>query len=229
MQPYFFPYIGYLQLMQLVDVFVFYDDAQYMKGGWVNRNRYLLNGTAAWMGYTVKKENYKLFINQREYQLSDVNSLKDKLKGAYAKAPYFKSVFPIICSILDFTDGNVASFNQNSLKVLADYLGIQCEFKISSELSKNNNLRGQDRVVDICKAVGATHYINTIGGTSLYSRASFEKKAMTLSFIQAGKFDYKQFNDSHEPYLSIIDVMMFNSLDDISKMMSNYSLLTPEV
>jgi hypothetical protein len=228
MQPYFFPYLGYFQLMHAVDVFVVYDDAQYMKGGWINRNRILVNDKEGWLTLPTRKASVVLPINQRAYLQSEwVDSIKGKLLAAYKKAPMFDVTFPFICDLLDFSDPNVAAFNTNLLIALANKLGITCSFISSSDLAKRADLTGQGRVIDICHLVHADHYINTIGGTHLYSKKAFEDEGIKLSFLEHNQTSYRQFLAAPVPSLSIIDVLMFNSVNHAQPMLDDHSLVPP--
>jgi hypothetical protein len=228
MQPYFFPYIGYFQLMHAVDLFVFHDDVQYIKGGWINRNRILGDREPAWLTLPVGKASSLAPINQRHYLLEDdgVISVKKRLQATYAKAPRFKETFPFLCELLDFGDANVAKFNENLLTALATKLGIQCKFQSSSQ-HKHTDLRGQDKVIHMCLEAGADSYINPIGGLSLYEGPAFADAGIRLRFLKTGSISYPQFSSSFSPYLSLIDVLMFNSLEEIWGMLDVYELVPP--
>ena len=228
-QPYFFPYIGYFQLMRAVDCFVFYDDAQFMKGGWVNRNRILLEGRAAWWTFPVESADYRLPILERAYAWSDktVGALAAKVENAYRKAPHFHAVFPQLQARLQERIPNVAGFNRRHLQWLAQDLGIGCRFLASSELDKDPALDGQDRVIDICKRLGATRYINPIGGLELYDAGAFERAGIELSFIKARPTDYAQFGEPHVPFLSIVDVLMFNTPERSRALLGHCDLVPP--
>ena len=214
MQPYFFPYIGYFQLMDAVDLFVFYDDAQFMKGGWVNRNRILHKGQAAWWTCPIVREDFRLPICERRYATSDAQreSLQGKLEGAYRRAPCYADTMPLIAGHLAFEDDRVSAFNQAHLKGLASTLGITCRFETSSTIEHDRTLSGQDRVIELCKRVGATHYFNASGGRALYDAAAFADAGMALSFVEPGAVSYPQFDAPHVPFLSIVDVLMFNTV-----------------
>jgi hypothetical protein len=185
MQPYFFPYIGYFQLMHAVDTFVIYDDAQYMKGGWINRNRIRNGGTTAWLTLPVHAARLELPINQREYVLEEgVARVRGQLRAAYRKAPCRAEAGEAVDEVLGFGDANVAAFNAHLLQALARRLGIACRFLPASRLGASAGLRGQARVIDLCRRVGADHYVNPIGGTALYDAASFDAAGLRLSFLR---------------------------------------------
>jgi WbqC-like protein family len=213
MQPYFFPFIGYFQLMRAADIFVFYDDVQYKKGGWVNRNRILIGGAPAWITFPVVKDSYEFAINRRLYDLNSKAAarVQRQILEAYRKAPAFKRIFPFLEAILGYGEPNVAVFNRIALEEISSLIGIKCQFKVSSQLKKNEELRGQDRVIEICRALGATTYINPAGGLDLYNQNDFESCGIDLMFLRSQVTEYNQFGESCIPFLSIIDVLMFNT------------------
>lgn len=227
MQPYFFPYIGYFQLIAASDVFVLHDDVQYIKGGWVNRNRILLNGEDRMITLPVQKAAYDLPINARSY-VPDPQPYKDIInlvKQAYSKAPFFQQAFPLLNEILLFEDKNVARFNENLIRRIAGYLGIKSKIIVSSDMEKDNSLAGEPRVLEICKRLGATDYTNPIGGTELYHHEAFQKQSIALYFLEAQNVRYEQGGVTWMPFLSIIDVMMFNSVSEIKNTIGQYKLL----
>ena len=229
MQPYFFPYIGYFQLMAAADTFVFYDDAQYMKGGWINRNRILRDNAATWWTFPIIHDDYRLPIRQRSYShgADQIRSLLGKIEGAYSEAPYYRAVFPLIAELLNSENDNVADYNAGILKILARHLGIKCNFLSTSSIKNSAGLQGQARVVDICRQLDADKFINPIGGLVLYENAAFVGAGVGLGFLQARATNYPQFGSLHLPFLSIIDVMMFNSDSRISEALAEYDLREP--
>jgi hypothetical protein len=227
MQPYFFPYIGYWQLMNAVDKYVIYDDVNFIKGGWINRNRILMNGKVNMINLKMNGASSNKLINEVEVA-GDIIYNKKLLKtieSCYKKAPYFIDVYPIIENIINQDDKNVARYLEFSIRQICEYLSIETELVISSSLNKNNDLRGQDKVIEICKVLGANEYYNAIGGQDLYSYDDFEAKGLKLSFFKTGIINYKQFKNEFASNLSIIDVMMFNSVEDIKNKLKIYELL----
>ena len=227
MQPYFFPYIGYWQLVNLVDQFVIYDDVNYIKRGWINRNRILVEGKALYFHVPVRKASQNKRINQIEIFL-DEDTKRKKLKTielAYKKAPYFDFVYPLVKDIVNNQQENLSEYLADSLRLIADYLKIETEFIISSKIKKDNDLKSQDKIIDICKRLGADEYYNAIGGLELYSAKLFAENEIQLFFVQTNDIRYKQFGDKFIANLSILDVMMFNSVEQISKMLKEYTLV----
>lgn len=230
MQPYFFPYIGYFQLIAASDVFVLHDDVQYIKGGWINRNRILFGGKDRLITLPVKKDAYDLPINARCY-VDDRQLRKDilnLLKQAYAKTPCFREVFPLIESLLMFEDMNVARYNENLIRHICEFIGIGSRIINSSGMEKDDHLVGELRVLEICSKLGATEYTNPIGGTQLYHRKAFEERGIKLHFLEAENVSYKQLGDTWVPFLSIIDVLMFNTPSEIQSLLKKFKQVEPD-
>jgi hypothetical protein len=227
MQPYFFPYIGYLQLLRAADVFVLLDDVQYIKGGWINRNRILLGGKPHWLTFPVEKASLQLRINERSYQASEANrnSILHALANAYRKAPHAEAVLNDAAEIMAFENANVAAFNRNLIERVAERLGIEVRILSSSEMETTPDLRGQDRVIDICRRLGAETYVNSIGGTGLYQADAFAANGIELKFLKARPQPYRQFGDGFVPFLSILDVLMFNAPDEASNLLNAYDFV----
>ena len=226
MQPYFFPYIGYWQLINAVDKYVIYDDVNFIKGGWINRNKILMNGEAKLINLKMNGASPNKLIN--EIELADDSIYNKKLlktiENCYKKAPYFEKAFPIIESIINNDEKNLAKNLEYLIKKICEYLLIDTEIFISSNIKKNNDLRGQDKVIEISKLLGANEYYNAIGGKELYSYEDFEESGIKLSFIKTKEIEYKQFNNNFISNLSIIDIIMFNSVDEIKKILNMYEL-----
>lgn len=228
MQPYLFPYIGYFQLVNAVDKFVIYDDVQYIKSGWINRNKLLINNNIKIFSISLKKASTFSQINERE--ISDLKERECKkiikmLQQSYAKAPQYENVFPLIKKILLYDNNNLASYITNSLTKISKYLGIQTDFVISSTLKNDKQIEAKSRLVDICHYFSADHYINLIGGMKLYQKDFFQSNGIKLNFLNSKDILYQQFKVPFVPNLSIIDVLMFNSITEIQKMLNNYSLI----
>jgi len=227
MQPYFFPYIGYFQLISAVDLFIVYDNIKYSKKGWINRNRILQNGKDKVFSLPLKGGSDYLNICERELAPNfDRDKLLNQIKNSYRCAPNFALTFPLVEQILRFEDPNLFLFLLNLIKKICDFLNIKTEIKKSSDISINHDLKKVDKVIGICAAVDAKSYINTIGGKELYSKDTFLKKSIELKFIQSKPFEYSQFGDAFIPWLSIIDVIMFNPIDTIkTKIITNFELI----
>jgi hypothetical protein len=224
MQPYIFPYIGYFQLINSVDCFVIYDNIQYTKKGWINRNRILSNGKDEYFTLPLLKDSDYLSVMDRYLSADwqkEKNKLLNKIKENYRKAPYFSDVFELIDGCLSYKSTNLFDFIFNALNRTLDYLSVNTKIVVSSSLPIDHSLKAEEKVIAICKALHATTYINPIGGTELYSKEHFLKECIHLKFIKADNIQYKQFNNDFIPFLSIIDVMMFNSKTAITNYLNN--------
>ncbi|KRC73484.1 WbqC-like protein family protein [compost metagenome] len=217
MQPYFFPYIGYYQLIAAVDLFIVYDNIKYTKKGWINRNRMLQNGSDSVFSLPLKAGSDALHIDQRELATEfKRGKLLGQFEGAYRRAPFFKQVFPLLEEIIKFDDSNLFSFLHHSLSKTCAHLGIGTKLMKSSDAAVDADLKAQDKVIALCQAVGADTYINAIGGVELYDRAEFKTQGIDLAFLRANSFEYAQFDSEFVPWLSIVDVLMFNDSEKIS-------------
>ncbi len=227
MQPYIFPYIGYFQLVNAVDKFVFYDDVNYIARGWVNRNNILINGEANMFSIPLHKASQNALIN--EVRVKDDHRWRKKflkkIELAYKKAPFYKSVYEIVACIMDEGFDSLSELAKESIKEISGYLKIDIVFDSSLNKYDNKLLKGQERILDICKQENATHYINPIGGSSLYSKELFSRHGIELSFIKTGDVTYEQYGNTFVPSLSIIDVMMFNSPEQIRYFLNDFELI----
>lgn len=218
MQPYFLPYIGYFQLIGAVDQFIVYDNIKYTKKGWINRNRMLLNGADAYFSLALKKGADSLDVVQRELSADfDRRTLLNQFRGAYARAPYFAQTFPLLERIVRCEERNLFRYIYHSIVEICAHLGITTTICISSEIAIDHSLKAQDKVLALCRATEANSYINAIGGVSLYSKEIFRSNGIDLKFIQSKPFSYGQFGNAFVPWLSIIDVLMFQSLDEVKR------------
>ena len=224
MQPYFFPYIGYWQLLNYVDTYVVYDDVNFITGSWINRNYILTNGKKFLLTLSLEKASQNKLINEIKICDNQYKILKT-IAFSYSKAPYFNSVYPLIEDILSTREQNLALFLFNSIQQILDFLEIKTEIVLSSEIDKNNAMKGQDKVLEICRKLSADTYVNSMGGIAIYESDAFKKNNIDLYFLKPHAFEYKQFFDAFEKNLSILDVLMFNSSDQIRKQLKQFELL----
>ena len=227
MQPYFLPYIGYFQLLESVDQFVVYDNIKYTKKGWINRNRMLLNGTDTIFSLPLRRGSDSLYVVERELAVEFQRSkLLNQFKVAYGRAPQFQLTYPVLERIVQHEEANLFRYIHHSIVQLCEHLGINTEIRISSEIVIDHELKGQDKVLALCKAAGADTYINTIGGVELYAKGDFRLQGIDLQFIKARPVEYVQFGNAFVPWLSIVDVLMFNPLNTVRAFINeNYELV----
>lgn len=227
MQPYFIPYIGYWQLMNAVDKYVIYDDVNFIKRGWINRNRILINGIPGYINVPMLGSSQNKHINEIGVNADEKIAEKNlhTIRNSYKKAAYFEEVYPLVEKIVKCRETNLALYIAESFKIINNYLGITTELLFSSDLKKNCELKGQDKILHICDVLGATEYYNAIGGQQLYDRKIFKERQITLKFLQTDNIIYKQFTNEFYANLSIVDVMMFNSREEVMEMLNRYTLL----
>lgn len=227
MQPYIFPYIGYFQLINAVDKFVIYDDVNFINKGWINRNRILNNGQDSLFTIPLKEASQNKLINEIEVNWDDnwKNKFFKTLEQCYKKAPFYQDVLPIIEETFKGEGEVVSKVIEKNLRLTCEYLSIETEIISSSSIYQNNHLKAQERILDICLQEKAEHYINPIGGLELYDKDFFETQNLKLSFIKSNFIEYKQFKNDFIPWLSIIDILMFNSKDKIKDFLNNYELV----
>lgn len=228
MQPYFFPYIGYWQLMNAVEKYVIYDNIQYEKGSWINRNRILVNGCDKYITIPLKHDSD--YNDIRERWLSDPfkktqQKILNQIINAYRRAPQFETAFPVIKKAVEYDEPNLFNYVYHSNVIVAAYLDIRTPLIISSSIAVDSSLKSADRVIATCKALDAAEYINAIGGQALYQYDSFKKHGIDLKFLKPDLAAYRQFDNPFIPSLSIIDVMMFNTKEQIQEMLQQFTIL----
>ena len=231
MQPYIFPYIGYLQLINLVDTFIFYDDVNFIKQGWVNRNNILVNGQS--FRFTIPLEKSSSFVKICDVQINNEMWVKWKdkflktLEQNYKKAPFFNSGFEIVDNVLSsyYKEMSISELAISSITELCKYMNINTKIISTSSKYENNHLSGKDRVIDICIRENANHYINPIGGKELYDQTSFKSFNLDLNFIQPLSHVYNQPTKHFIPWLSSIDIIMYNSKDSIKEHLTKFKLI----
>jgi len=230
MQPYLFPYIGYFQLMHAVDRFIYYDDVHYIKGGWINRNRILVNGRAAFFSVPLNHASSHSLINDTHIDLEQSghawNKLRKTLSQEYARAPFFTPIFALIESVFTTRADTIADLAIRSIQATATLLGLDlaAESYRSSERHTHRELKGSARVLDICAREGATQYVNLPGGRELYAAQAFQSQGIELRFIEAETPRYTQFGAEFVPALSILDVLMFNGAEATRRLVERYEL-----
>ena len=228
MQPYFFPYLGYFQLINAVDTFVLYDNVQYTKKGWLNRNRLVLNGKVEYFTISLVKDSDYLDIVERKispnYMMKDMPKILRKIEQSYKKAPHFGLVYPLIKEVFEYKNDNLFEYIHYSLTKVLGYLGVSTKIIKSSNLPLDHKLKNKHRIFDIYKHLKATGYVNSSGGHDLYDKEEFFKNEVKLKFLEQSLPVYTQFSNEFNEGLSIIDIMMFNDKAEIIKMLNTNKL-----
>lgn len=229
MQPYFFPYIGYWQLIHAADCFVLFDDAQYMRHGWINRNRILRPG-GGWQYILVPLKKHTVAESIKNVQVHPDKKWKELIIGQLAhykkKARYFDEANEMVRdSLFSNNEQGIAAINFAIIKKLCAWLGIEKEIIVSSEQNFDYAHVGDagEWALRIAEQMGASEYINPISGAALFNREKFSASNIMLSFLKPQEIVYSQ-RGVFEPSLSIIDVLMFNGIEGTKGLLKNYSI-----
>lgn len=227
MQPYFLPYIGYWQLIATVDKFIILDDVNYINRGWINRNRILSNKAPTWLTIPLVGASQNKLIFDLEILKDDGWSSKiEKLVShSYANSPQFDSIFYFFQHLLSDAQGNLSNFLLKSISTICNQLHIKTEIVSASRNFPKDELRGQDRIIDICKRVGAYQYYNPIGGRNLYSKDKFAEQNIDLIFVESVAIEYEQNANSFVPWLSILDILMCSNIEHIRSKVQNIHVI----
>jgi len=227
MQPYLFPYLGYIQLISAVDKFVILDDVNFINKGWINRNRILINRKPSMFTVPLDQASQNKYI--KDIKLTEdkrwISKFLKSIEMSYKKAPYFKEIFPIIENSFERNVLNISDLVYYSLLDICDYLNINTEILPHSAVFDTNGLNGQDKILKICIKAGATHYINPIGGKELYDKLIFTKSNIELHFLSPILKPYPQDSEEFIEGLSIIDVLMHNSPVEVKTHLNSYKLI----
>lgn len=228
MQPYIFPYIGYFHLIESTKKIIFYDDVHFIKQGWINRNRILINNSAYTFSIPLKKLSQNKLINEVEIEASQSNTLKflRQIELAYKNAPYFEPVYKMIESVVQQEYKNISEMAVNSIEQVYKYLGLNFNWELSSQCcSDSKGMIKEDRLIKITKKNKFNKYVNALGGMELYDKDYFLENGVRLSFVRSKPIIYKQFKEPFISNLSIIDVLMFNNKSLVREFLSKYELV----
>jgi len=209
-----------------VDTFVIYDDVNFIKGGWINRNYILSNGKPTLFSVPLSKasQNKKIYEIRLKPDPKWYAKLGKTLEYSYRKAPYFEEAFPLIMTIFRKKHETIDVLAFQSLRTVSDFLSIDTRFIPTSRTYGNQHLKGHHRIIDICQKEGADTYINASGGRALYSRTVFDGAGIKLFFLQSNACKYKQLSKSFHPNLSIIDALMHIGRKQTQKLLNAYLL-----
>lgn len=229
MQPYFFPYLGHFSLIASVDKWIVFDITQYTKERWMNRNR-ILHPNSGWQYISVPLSNSSSSIRTFEAKILHASKTRNKICGKLShynrRAPYFRQVNALVNEVFDLnTDDSLVNLNVRSLNTVCHYLDIPFNYQICSELllPLPEKLGPGEWALEICSLLGATRYVNPASGQDLFDPTEFVRRGISLNFAQATDFVYSTTPYQFEPNLSILDVLMWNSPEAVSKAIRNGS------
>jgi len=232
MQPYFFPYLGYFSLVKHTDFWIVFDPVQYIRRGWMNRNRILApekpNGGWQYISIPVKKAPREtlisdIFINN-DIQWQD--KLFRQLEHYRKKAPFFNTVNSLLKESFSTELSTITSLNVHLLSSVCEYLSIPFSYAVYSEMDFPDTPANQpgDWALNICKHLGVATYINPPGGKNIFPKEEWHANGINLKFLSSQLPYYSQRREESIMGLSIIDVMMFNSPDEISVMLDEITI-----
>ncbi|MEY2597982.1 MAG: hypothetical protein RLZZ142_241 [Verrucomicrobiota bacterium] len=227
MQPYLFPYLGYFQLASAVDRFVLCDDFQYTRKGWMNRNRFLQNGHATLFTVPLKADARDRDIREREVAAEfEGGALLRRFRAAYLRAPFLRETLGVVEAALQCESRNLFDFLEHTVRAVCSHLGIGTPLGRTSDLAVSAEQPKEERLLALCRNLGATQCINPIGGVKLYDKERFARDGVELRFLESQPFVYPQFGGEFVPSLSIVDVLMFNSLERVRTVLrTGYALV----
>ena len=230
MQPYFFPYLGYFQLISAVDKWIVFDTPQYIRHGWINRNRILKPDRNDFQYVNVPLKKHAREATIKEVEISATENWKDKLTGQLAHykkvAPFYSETIKIIENAISLDTESIVKLNCVVLNAVCEYLEIEFNYEIYSEMNLKHKTaqHAGEWALHISSALGAKTYINPPGGVEIFDKSQFDTAGIELLFLESQLPEYNQKNEKFIPGLSIIDVMMFNSATGIKNMLNNFIL-----
>jgi hypothetical protein len=210
--------------MKAVDKYVVYDDVNYIKGGWANRNHILINGEKEMFTVTLQKASPNKLFNEIVIG-DDFKKLMKTLQMNYSRAINFDQTMVLMERIISFPNKQLAVFIANSFREILSYLSVETEILMSSEIPKDNSLRGKDKIIQICEILGADTYYNAVGGKNLYDQEEFREHGITLNFVDSLPQVYSQLHTREfVSGLSMIDVLMNNTKDKVNSLLESYQI-----
>ena len=179
-------------------------------------NHLLVNGRSYLFTFSLERDSNFQSINKRFYSApllkKEITKFFKTIQQYYSRAPHYQSVIRLLDNIFSCSDRNVAVFNIHSVKCISEYLRMTTEFLVSSDMEVEPDVKGEQRIITLVQSLKAATYINPIGGQKLYSQAAFARYGINLFFLQPNDITYPQFAPPFQSNLSILDVLMFNSV-----------------
>jgi len=228
MQPYFMPYIGYFQLMHAVDKFIIYDNIEFTRRGWINRNRILVNGQPQYFTVNLEKNSDYAMVNERRVSpifVKERRRISAKIEANYYMAPFYEETFPLIKDCMECSEENLFDFIYSSIVKVNRYLGIETELIVSSRLPIDHSLKNKYKLWALSEHLDIQDYINPAGGIELYGKGEFAGHAVNLMFHRANLSAYPQVGaNDFVPALSIIDMLMNVGKIGTQQQLNDFSL-----
>jgi len=231
MQPYFLPYIGYISLIKHTDMFILLDEVQFIRHGWIERNR-ILKPTTGWQYIQVPLQKHSHTESIKNIQINNNLDWRKRILAQNEhykkKAPYYRRVVDLLKEIFSKEYTTIVELNKDALNTICDYLSIKKDIRVYSEMGLTiEPVSGPDEwALNISKALQANEYRNPPGGISIFRKEKYDRANIALVFHKVKAEEYSQKNNQpFIPHLSILDVMMFNSIERTNELLMQYELL----
>lgn len=230
MQPYFMPYIGYFSLIKHTDQWVIFDTAQYIKKGWINRNRIMSKSAKGFSYINVPVAKQPLETPIKDTLIALIPGWKKKIMGQLAyykgKAPFYNETIRLVENIFEKECRTISEINTISLITICKHLNISFKYQLFSKDTMGiKSVNTPDEwALEICKKTGATEYINPPGGRSFFDKNKYLTAGINLRFIIPNLVPYKSIDGAYIPGLSILDVLMFNDLGKVHEMLDSFEI-----
>ncbi len=229
MQPYFFPYLGYYQMAAAVERFLFYDDVQFIKGGYIARNKLLINGKEWLFSVPLANASANVLIQDVKLDMGKWPVWKEKFLRTvdqnYKKAANYEAGRALLEEVVQLTDERIGTLAERSVSLLMGTLGRQVKFERTSQMNLRQDIKFEDRLLYICKREEITHYIQSQGGTSLYSCSRWRNHSLSLQFIRPVSVEYPR-KGQWIPGLSMLDAILHVPFGELDLLLDNYELFT---
>lgn len=230
MQPYFFPYMGYFSLIKHTDEFILFDPVQFIRHGWIERNRILKQG-GGWIYIKVPLNKFSRDTIIKDVGINNDTLWQDKILAQLntykKKAPFYYKVKKLLDQLFSEKFTSITKLNEKSIELVCDYLNIELKMRVFSEmdLSIQEPNEPDEWALNICKAMGGVkEYWNAKGGEEFFSRKKYEANGISIHFLNLKSIEYQQIENTFEPGLSILDTLMFNSPKEINSLLDQYDL-----
>jgi hypothetical protein len=224
MQPYFFPYVGYFSLIQQSESFILFDTVQFIRHGWIERNR-VLKPQDGWQYISVPLEKHNQQISIKDVMIREEpwrERIFRQLEHYKKRSPYYHQTIEVLQSGLQTNSRSIVEVNQHCLKKVCEYVGIETPISIWSQqgVTIEEATEPGKWAMNICEALGYKEYINPPGGMELFDREAYAQKGIQLSFLANEMHIYSQRRENFENGLSILDLMMFNDSQAVFQMIN---------
>lgn len=218
-QPMFFPWSGLFNQIKMADVFVHYDDAQFTKGGFLNRVQLKSLQGSIWWSAPVE---YKFGSTINETRLSSKESWQKKhikmLEQSFAREPHKEDVISLVNEVYQSSPQTISDLNILCIEKISEYLGFKTKFILSSDM--NSSGHGAQKVIDLVKQLDGTHYLTGHGAKKYFDHGLAEQAGITMEYIDYNIIPYPQKHGDFVPYVSIVDMIASVGKKSINHMAS---------